>query len=181
MTTHIMCDIDSLSTKPGAIVMSAAFVRCSDEVAMSVNLSIPEQEAIGLTKDTSTCEWWATQDARAWQAATQNPLPLNVGLPYIAQWLQWAHGGGDWLMWCHGATFDCPLLEAVFARFAVACPWQYWQVRCTRTLYDLAGVNLKDFPYPPPHIALNDAISQTRALNAAMRILARAHTQGAAA
>jgi hypothetical protein len=155
--------------------MSVAFVRCSDEAPMTINLSIPEQEALGMVKDPATAEWWATQDNRAWQAATANPLPLATALPYIGQWLQWATAGQDWLIWCHGATFDCPLLEELFRRAGVPCPWKFWQVRCTRTLYDLACVNLKDFPYPPPHVALNEAISQTRALNAAFRVLARAH------
>ena len=51
-------------------------------------------------------------------------------------------------------------------------PWQFWNVRDTRTLYDLAGINVKDYAVPPPHIALNDAIGQTRAANAALRVVA---------
>jgi hypothetical protein len=42
-------------------------------------------------------------------------------------------------------------------------------------------VDNKAYAVPPPHVALNDAIGQTRAANAALAILARAHTSGVAA
>jgi hypothetical protein len=180
MTTHIMLDIETYGTRVGSIVLSAALVRFSDEASVSVNLDVPHQEALGLASDPATLEWWSRQDPVAYQAAHANPLPLATVLPYIGQWLGWAAPAGDFLIWCHGATFDCPLLEEVFRRASVPCPWQYWQVRDTRTLYDLAGIDVKNYAVPPPHIALNDAIAQTRAANAALAILARAHAGVAA-
>lgn len=176
MTTHIMTDIETCGTRPGAIVLAAAFVRFSDEAQMTVNLSLPDQEALGLEKDPDTLRWWAEQEAKhpgAWAAATQNAQPLVPALQYIAQWIAWA--GPDPLVWCHGATFDCPLLFELFRRAGVECPWggrDFWRVRDTRTLYDLAGINPKEYAVPPPHIALNDAIGQTRAANAALAVLA---------
>lgn len=185
-TTHIMLDLETLGTRPGAIVMSAAFVRFSDEAHVSLNLSIPEQQTLGLEIDPATHAWWGEQEAKApgaWARSTSDPQPLTTALPYFAQWLQWA-GNGDLsslLIWCHGATFDCPLLGEVYRRAGVPCPWQFWNVRDTRTLYDLAGISVRDYAVPPPHIALNDAIGQTRAANAALAVLARAHNQGVAA
>jgi len=175
MTVHLMVDIETLGTRPGAIILSVAFVRFSDEANMTINLSIPDQEMLGMEKDESTLAWWAKQDPIAMQRATSNPLPLAQALPYIATWLNWARGTDDFQIWCHGATFDCPLLDELFRRANMPCPWQFWQVRDTRTLYDLALINPKDFAVPPPHVALNDAIGQTRAANAALAILAKAH------
>lgn len=183
MTVHIMTDIETLGTRPGACVLSAAFVRFSDEAHMTLNLSLPDQEGLALEKDESTLVWWRDQEAKhpgAWAAATANALPLASALPYIAQWLDWARGGDDFQIWCHGATFDAPLLTEIYRRAGIPCPWQFWQVRDTRTLYDLALIRKEDYAVPPPHIALNDAIGQTRAANAALAILARAH-QGVAA
>jgi hypothetical protein len=175
MTTHIMLDIETLGTRVGSIVTSVAFVRFQDEAHCAFNLSIPDQEGLGLETDPDTLAWWEKQDPVARQMSRANSLPLASALPYIATWLQWAAGGGDALVWCHGATFDVPLLGEVFRRAGLACPWPYWGVRDTRTLYDLAGINPKDYAVPPPHIALNDAIGQTRAANAALKVLARAH------
>jgi hypothetical protein len=184
MSTHIMTDIETLGTRPGAVIISAAFVRCSDEAHMVLNLSIPDQTALAMEIDPKTHAWWGEQEAKApgiWQRVTENPQPIAVALPYIAQWLQWAAGGSnDWLIWCHGATFDCPLLDELYRRAGIPSPWQYWQVRDTRTLYDLAGINPKDYAVPPPHIALNDALGQARALMASLIILARAHIHQAA-
>lgn len=174
--THIMLDIETLSTRPGAVILAAAFVRFSDEASMTLNLSIPDQQALGLEIDEQTYNWWCDQEAKhpgAWAAATSNPQPLAVALPYIAQWLAWATPEGNPLIWCHGATFDAPLLGEVFRRAGVPCPWLFWNIRDTRTLYDLAGINNKDFAVPPPHIALNDAVGQVRAANAALSVLAR--------
>ncbi len=180
MTTHIMLDLETLGTRPGAIVMSAAFVRFTDEAHVSLNLSIPEQQALGLEIDPETHAWWGEQEAKspgAWAAATSNPQPLATALPYFLQWIEWAAPGGDFLLWCHGATFDAPILGELYRRAGIKCPWteQFWRVQCTRTLFNLAAVNPKDYAVPPPHIALNDAIGQTRAANAALAVLARAH------
>ena len=181
MTTHIMTDLETLGTRPGAIVLSAAFVRFSDEAHMTINLSIPDQEMLGLEKDESTLAWWRDQEAKVpgtWARAASDPRPLAIALPYIVDWMKWACNGDDWLIWCHGAPFDCPLLGEVYRRSNIACPWggrDFWRIQDTRTLYNLAGINPKDYAVPPPHVALNDAIGQTRAANAALAILARAH------
>ena len=174
-TTHLMLDIESLGTRPGAVILSVALVRFSDEASMSVNLSVPDQESFGMEIDPNTQQWWSQQDPAAFIAATADPLPIATALPYIAQWINWAAGGGDVLIWCHGATFDAPLLGELYRRAGVQCPWQFWQVRDTRTLYDLACVDPKAYSVPPPHIALNDTLAQTRAANAALAVLAMAH------
>jgi hypothetical protein len=182
MTVHIMVDIETLGTRPGAVVLSAAFVRFTDEAHMTLNLSIPDQEALGLEKDESTCAWWRDQEAKhpgAWAAATSNPMSLSIALSYIGKWLDWACQGDEMQLWCHGATFDAPLLGEIYRRAGIRCPWNFWSIRDTRTLYDLALINPKDYAIPPPHIALNDAIGQTRAANAALAILARAHSHSA--
>lgn len=178
MTVHIMTDIESCGVRPGAIVLSVAFVRFSDEAHMTINLSVPDQEMLGMEKDESTLAWWRDQEAThpgAWAAATSNPTPLAGALAYIGQWLTWARGSDDMRIWCHGATFDCPLLGELYRRAGIACPWGFYDIRDTRTLYDLALMRKEDYAVPPPHIALNDAIGQTRAANAALAILARAH------
>lgn len=178
MTVHIMVDIETLGKRPGAIVLSAAFVRFTDEAPCTVNLSIPDQEALDLETDPETAVWWHDQEAKhpgAWAAATGDPTPLVIALNYIATWLDWARQDDQIQIWCHGATFDAPLLGELYRRAGIRCPWDWWSIRDTRTLYDLALIRKEDYAVPPPHIALNDAIGQTRAANAALAILVRAH------
>lgn len=172
MTQHIMLDIESLGVRPGSVVLSAALVRFADEASTAVVLDQPQQYALGLRKDQATADWWVSQSDEAYNAAFFNPIPLVPALDHISRWIAWAAVGGDFLLWCHGASFDGPLLQAVYEAAGVPCPWQFWQLRDTRTLYDLAGVDPKAFAVGADHVALNDALAQTRAANAALKIIA---------
>lgn len=174
--THLMLDVESLSTRPGAVILSVALVRFSDEAQVTLNLSIPDQQALGLEIDPATQAWWQSQEQQhpgAWEIATRNPVPLVAALQHISAWLQWAEPDEfQRMIWCHGATFDAPLLGEVYRRAGLEPPWKFWNIQCTRTLYNLAGISNKDYAVPPPHIALNDAIGQVRAANAALAVLA---------
>lgn len=179
--THIMLDLETLGTRPGCVVLAAAFVRFSDEAHTTLNLSIPDQQQLGLEIDPETHRWWGEQEAKhpgAWAAATSNPTPLRAALEHFSTWIAWAANGADPLIWCHGATFDAPILQELYRRASLPVPWKFWNIQCTRTLYNLASINPKDYAVPPPHVALNDAIGQTRAANAALGVLARVRGLG---
>jgi hypothetical protein len=90
MTTHIMLDIETLGTRPGAIVLAAAFVRFSDEAHCTLNLSMPDQTALGLEQDPDTLAWWHDQEAKhpgAWASATQGAVPLVTALEHFNAWI----------------------------------------------------------------------------------------------
>jgi hypothetical protein len=61
--------------------------------------------------------------------------------------------------WSHGATFDLVIIENIYKQLNKVPPWQYWQLRDTRTLFDL-GYN-PDMPQGSKHDALQDAIRQS--------------------
>lgn len=170
--THVMLDIETLGTRPGFVVLSAACVRFTDLAATSVALSVPEQQALGLEIDSGTVEWWQQQSPAALAAATQNAIPLRPALDHIAAWLTWARQGGDLFVWGHGAAFDAPLLGEVYRRAGIATPWTFRDLRDTRTLYDLSGVDPRNFNHGTPQVALGDAIAQTKAAVEALRVLA---------
>lgn len=173
MTTHLMLDIETLGVRPGFVVLSAAFVRFSDLAATSCVLDRDEQTAIGLESDPSTWDWWLQQPPLARDAAMINPVSLIPALNHFTAWLTWAEPNIDArFVWCHGASFDAPLLQEVYRRAGVPCPWSFRNVRDTRTLYDLAGVDPKQFATGTPHVAADDAIAQTKAALEALRILA---------
>jgi hypothetical protein len=170
--THIMLDLETLGTRPGAVVLSAALVRFSDEANTSLVLSVPDQQALGLEVDPETHAWWGRQPAETWAAATANPVPLAAGLAHISSWIAWAAAGEtDFEMWCRG-FMDTPVLQEVYRRAGVPCPWQHWQTESSRTLCKLAGVDSRLYALAPKHVALNDALGETRASVAALRVLA---------
>jgi exodeoxyribonuclease VIII len=67
--------------------------------------------------------------------------------------------GGCDACWSHGATFDLVIIENIYRQLEKNLPWQFWQLRDTRTLFDL-GYN-PDMPQGSKHDALQDAIRQS--------------------
>lgn len=172
---HLMLDLESLGVRPGSVVLSAEFVRFDDLASCSLNLSIADQQALGLEIDPATHQWWGQQKPESWAAATQNAQPLAAGLAYFATWIDWATANRTrpLYVWCHGASFDAPLLGELYRRAGIVCPWSFRDVRDTRTLYDMAGIDLRTYSDGTDHVALGDALCQTRAAVDAIHRLKR--------
>ena len=64
-------------------------------------------------------------------------------------------------MWSHGSIFDVVIIEDVCRSLQQAVTWKFWEVRDTRTLFDLADVSVK---IEGKHNALTDAVAQTQAV-----------------
>jgi hypothetical protein len=60
--------------------------------------------------------------------------------------------------WAHGSLFDIAILEDLYRQIEKPVPWQYWQIRDTRTIFDLGWD--PDMPQASKHDALQDAIRQ---------------------
>lgn len=137
-----------------------------------------------LTRDPETVQWWSEQSDEA-QAAFADPIDLREGLDRFDQWLveltrnaryieEPAKAGNQWpglRLWSHGPGFDPPILAAAYRAVGLPIPWHYRALRDTRTIFDAAGIDdhsawLKQHPGPLgiPHHALDDAISQARAV-----------------
>lgn len=77
---HVMLDTETLGTRPGCVVLAAAFVRFEDEAHCSLNLSTLPQYKLGGFHEESTCAWWRDQDPEAWRLATENPVDTYAGI-----------------------------------------------------------------------------------------------------
>lgn len=169
--THLSLDIETLGTRPGFMVLSAALVRFDDLASTSLNFNWDDQRALGLQEDAATHDWWSADERNdAWVASVRDAVPLVPALQHLSAWIAWAAPAGA-LIWCHGAGFDAPIMEELYRRAGLATPWTFWNVRDTRTLYDLAGVDVRQYKQGTPHIALDDAMAQTRAAVDALRVL----------
>jgi len=81
---------------------------------------------------------------------------------------------GDISLWAHGPTFDISILAAAYDACGLPIPWHYRAPRDTRTAFDMAGVDdhsafMQRFNYGTAHNALDDSISQAKAVCAAFR------------
>ena len=160
MTKHLMVDMETMAVTPNAVVLSLGAVHFnpygsgySDKIYFRV--SIDDQDALGREVDPATIEWWGRQDPAIMEEAfsPDNRIPL---VDAMDQFHKFAWGCDQF--WSHGATFDLVMLENIYRQLNKPLPWNYWQLRDTRTLFDL-GFD-PDMPTGSKHDALQDAIRQ---------------------
>jgi hypothetical protein len=160
MAKHLMVDLETMAVSPNAVILTLGAVHFnpygtgySDKIYFRIN--IDDQDALNREVDPSTLDWWSKQDPTIMEEAfsSDNRLPL---VDAIDQFHKFAWGCSAF--WAHGSCFDIVILENIYRQLGKPVPWNYWQIRDTRTLFDL-GFD-PDMPKGGKHDALEDAIRQ---------------------
>ena len=83
----------------------------------------------------------------------------------------WKYNNGH--VWSNGASFDIVVMESAWRNFKQLPPWSFWNIRDTRTIYEICGVKLKDKKYgtKTTHRAVEDAEHQAIVVQDAYRKL----------
>jgi DNA polymerase III epsilon subunit-like protein len=164
MNTDIMIDLETLDTSPSASILTIGAVRFDpfgkdvQEPACTkfyVKVDLDSCDRIGLTTTQATIDWWAGQSKEAQEEAFSPDGRIDI-VDAFNQLYKFCWGAKR--VWSHGAGFDIIICEHIFRKIGKAIPWSFWEVRDTRTLFDL-GIN----PNRPPvlkHHALEDAWNQ---------------------
>lgn len=164
---HIMCDLETLSTTPRALVLSIGLVFFNAEKILGEEyfvLDIDEQRD-GLKREisTSTMQWWQNQSDAARTVLTQTDrsnVPYTLGmLAGVIMKYKKAYGGLAGF-WGNGAAFDNVVLGSLYDDYKFPRPWSYKEDRCFRTAR--AAADAAGIVYPPvdtgiAHNALDDA------------------------
>ena len=164
MNTDIMIDLETLDVLPTAAVLTIGAVKFDpfgDDIdspkceKLYVKVDLDSCDRIGLTTSNDTINWWAQQSKQAQEEAfsPDGRVPIHEAMNKLYKFC-W----GAQRVWSHGAGFDVIICENIFSKLQKTCPWNFWQVRDTRTLFDI-GIN----PHRPPvlkHHALEDAWNQ---------------------
>lgn len=162
----IMLDIETLDTKPSAVVLSIAAVRfdihnegsISDE--FHAHIDIQDSLSMGRTVSGSTILWWLGQEVDArMRVAHARREPVKIVLERLAKFIK-----SDDRVWGNGAAFDNVIMSSLFNDAGIAQPWRFYNDRCFRTLKNMhANVTAPEFA-GVQHDALDDAIHQARHL-----------------
>lgn len=118
-------------------------------------LDIDDQDLLNRDIDPNTLEWWAKQDPAIMEEAF-SPLDRVPLVEALDRFHKFAWGCSNF--WSHGAPFDLVIIEDLYRQLNKPTPWNFWQMRDTRTIFDL-GVD-PDMPKNSKHDALQDAIRQ---------------------
>lgn len=164
MNTDIMIDMETLDVLPSATILTIGAVKFDpfgddiNEPAMEkfyVKVDLDSCDRLGCTVSQATLDWWGQQEQAAQDEAFSPDGRIDI-VDAMNQLYKFCWGAKR--VWSHGAGFDVIICENLFRKIGKAIPWQFWEVRDTRTLFDI-GLN----PNRPPvlkHHALEDAWNQ---------------------
>jgi exodeoxyribonuclease VIII len=178
---HIMIDTETWGQMPDSALRSigaVTFDPCGDpcghihkEQVFYCNVDRVSCEAIGLVVYPETEAWWGKQATEAQDALQDDPWHIRYALDRLELW--WQSVGATHL-WCNGAGFDEPILRLAYGRIDRRTPWKFWNIRDTRTIWDVGCVNQKDISRAgAPHHALHDARHQAKCVTLAYQRLAQ--------
>lgn len=160
MGKSLMVDLETMAVSPRAVVLSLGAVHFDPKGSGIIDqlyfrIDIDDQDKLGREVDPNTIDWWGRQDPKVMEEAFS---PDNrIGLTEAMERFHKFAWGCD-TFWSHGAPFDLVILEDICRQLNRPLPWNFWQLRDTRTIFDL-GIDPK-MPQDNKHDALQDAIRQ---------------------
>jgi hypothetical protein len=179
MANDIMIDIESLDTSPNCVILTIGAVRFDPRgmgivERLELRPTIDEQtEKYNRVINEDTLRWWGEQSPEALDEAMgdRDRVSFNDCMEALYKFC-WNRRA----VWSNGASFDIVAMESAWRNLGMRIPWPYYTVRDTRTLYEVAGVSLKDKKYgtSTTHKAVEDAEHQAIVVQDAYRKLVKA-------
>lgn len=163
----VMLDIETLSTRPWSVILTLGAVKFSPwdgDVDQGQGLylkpDVDEQLAMDRHVQDETVAWWATQteEVREEAMGTEGRISVNEMIDQLNRFLVGADN-----IWCQGPAFDIVILEDLYRQADRPTPWQFWQIRDSRTLFSVHG-DPRDKGRHGAHNALIDCYYQARAV-----------------
>ena len=138
--THAMIDLETLSTNPNATILTVGGVKfdpynlVEPAQGMYFRVDVDSQTEMGRDVMQETIDWWATQPKEISDEALgdENRISLDEMVKTINKW-----SVGVDVFWCQGPLFDYAILQDIYKQLGHPAPWQYWQIRDSRTLFSL--------------------------------------------
>ncbi len=170
MATHATIDLETIDTCPQATVLSLGAVKFNpfdssephSELYFKIN--IDEQDQLGRTASDSTIDWWSKQDPKIMEEAfdQEGAITVEDALKQISKFVV-----GIDVLWGQGYGFDYTILEDMFRSKKMPIPYNFWQVRDSRTLFSVCKEDPRKKIQNSLHNALADAYYQSKAIQIA--------------
>ena len=171
MATHGMIDLETLDTRPSCTVLSLGAIKFNPldssepHSELYFKVCVDDQDRLGRTTSDSTIEWWSKQDPKAMEEAFDQTGAVSVeeALRQVSKW-----SVGVDTIWGQGYGFDITILEDMYRMLGVPIPWQFWQIKDSRTLFTCCKTDpRKVLGQENLHNALADAYFQARGVQLA--------------
>jgi exodeoxyribonuclease VIII len=149
---HFMLDIETLGLKSGCQILTIACARFNPSSSSPYLLSFYKRIDLNdyvnynYSVDENTKKWWEQQSADVRYEAFEKEPRTTVRKTFLEfnKFIRESTKERERIyMWSHGKEFDIPMVERYLTDLGLPVFWKFWDTRDTRTVYDLAGVNLK--------------------------------------
>lgn len=168
---HLMIDLETLCTKPTAVVLSAGLVLFDPKEGIKKKhhevLDVQAQLDSGRTVSESTLKWWFSQGEKAKgifdNLAGDNEVNSNLHISSFLSVLEGFLNGIDLKelkVWGNGPSFDLCMIENMYHEEQRWIPWKFWNVCCFRTFDRITKCRQKHQRKGTHHDALDDAVYQ---------------------
>ena len=174
MKIHATLDLETLDVMSTATVLSIGGVKFnpyndSDPYDKFYHkVCIEDQDKLGRTTSDKTLEWWGTQDPAIMEEALDQTGALTV-VQLLAALNKWLVGTDT--LWGQGYGFDYNILENMYRSVETPTPWNFWQIRDSRTLFSLLREDPRKKMQTDLHNAYADAYYQSKAIQIAYKEL----------
>ena len=164
MATHGMIDLETLSTRPDATVLTVGAIKfdpytdLEPHSGLYLRLNVDELSELDRHVDQGTLEWWAKQDEKIRNEALGDEDRVQLS-EFVRQLKKWWVGLDE--LWCQGPLFDYAILQDIYKQLGHPVPWQYWQIRDSRTLFSLVPRDINE-SRTGLHNALADCFFQAK-------------------
>jgi len=169
----VMIDIETLATPPDSVILTIGafkFDPKSNAEGGSIyhRLDVDSQLKMGRRVDDETIAWWGKQalEVREEALGTTGRQSLDEVFDSISKFMV----GVD-SIWAQGPVFDIALLENMLRQLNRPCPWNFWQIRDSRTLFKLVNEDPRPKNFEGAHNALTDCYYQAKAVQKVFRQL----------
>ena len=173
-TVHCVIDLETLGTKPGAIILqigAAAFYLNDSEVLpprFEARIDVYDSRSYCFTEDPDTVKWWEEQTPALFNYACAGIESVVDTLSRLEVYLNELTATDNLYIWGNGANFDPVLLESYYTKIGEKVPWNFRNIMCFRTLKtlhrDLYAQAKQQFTNSLPHDALSDAVYEAQIL-----------------
>ena len=169
---HAMIDLETLSTNPNATILTVGGVKFDPYTnvepaqGMYFRVDVDSQTNMGRDVMQETLDWWAQQPKEISEEALSDSDRIDVNKMLDA--INKFSVGVD-VFWCQGPLFDYAILQDLYRQMGRPVPWQYWQIRDSRTLFSL--VPKQNDKRTGLHNALEDCMYQAQKVQKVYRQL----------
>ena len=163
----VMLDLETLSTLPNSVILTFGAVKFSpwdgnvdQGQGLYYRLDVDEQLQLNRHVYQGTVDWWSTQPEEIREEALGEDG--RISLEKFCNDLNRFLVGID-NIWAQGPAFDIVILEDLYRQLGRPIPWNFWQIRDSRTLFSVHGDPRKKDRLGA-HNALIDCYYQARAV-----------------